>query len=167
MSRPIALLVLLVPVAELFLLLFAGRHLGGGPVLAWLGVTALVGYGLVRFGRQRLASTSMLDRIMGSLGAAPASGNVALGVVEGLDFAAAEMSIAPGDTLVVYTDGVTEAMDAGNRTFGVERLREALVTDVGSTAAEVAQSITDAVHRFAATAPQSDDLTLLCLRREP
>ena len=71
-SRPIALLVLLVPVAELFLLLFAGRHLGGGPVLAWLGVTALVGYGLVRFGRQRLASTSMLDRIMGSLGAAPA-----------------------------------------------------------------------------------------------
>ncbi|MCP5315872.1 MAG: SpoIIE family protein phosphatase [Chromatiaceae bacterium] len=106
-------------------------------------------------------------RADGSLVAAPASGNVALGVVEGLDFAAAEMSIAPGDTLVVYTDGVTEAMDAGNRTFGVERLREALVTDVGSTAAEVAQSITDAVHRFAATAPQSDDLTLLCLRREP
>lgn len=72
MSRPIALLVLLVPVAELFLLLFAGRHLGGGLVLGWLGLTAIVGYGLVRFGRQRLASTSMLDRIMGSLGAAPA-----------------------------------------------------------------------------------------------
>lgn len=72
MSRPLALLLLLLPVAELFLLLFAGSHAGGGLVFGWLGLTALVGYGLVRLGRRRLASTPMLDRIMGSLGAAPA-----------------------------------------------------------------------------------------------
>ncbi|WP_231120517.1 SpoIIE family protein phosphatase [Cognatilysobacter tabacisoli] len=71
--------------------------------------------------------------------------------------------LEPGDALLAYTDGITEAFDAGNRAFGVERLLAAL--DPGDDAQALCARLVAAVHRFADGAPQSDDITVLALRR--
>lgn len=69
--------------------------------------------------------------------------------------------LAPGDTLVLYTDGVTEAFDGALRAFGLDRLRGAL--DPARDASAQCQAVLDAVHGFAAGAEQSDDITVLAL----
>jgi sigma-B regulation protein RsbU (phosphoserine phosphatase) len=62
----------------------------------------------------------------------------------------------------MYTDGVTEAFDPGNLPFGQARLRAVLAP--GRDARSQCEALVDAVHAFAGTAPQSDDITLLALR---
>jgi sigma-B regulation protein RsbU (phosphoserine phosphatase) len=67
-----------------------------------------------------------------------------------------------GDTLVAYTDGITEALDTHNQPFGPQRLRASL--QAGADAATLCANLVADVHRFAAGAPQSDDITVLALR---
>lgn len=67
-----------------------------------------------------------------------------------------------GDALVAYTDGVTEAFDPDNRPFGSDRLLAAL--HAGTDAGALCSTLVADVHRFAADAPQSDDITVLALR---
>ncbi|MET0719173.1 MAG: SpoIIE family protein phosphatase, partial [Pseudoxanthomonas sp.] len=69
--------------------------------------------------------------------------------------------LQPGDSLVAYTDGVTEAFDADNLAFGSERLLAALRP--GYSAEENCRQLLAAVHRFAGGAPQSDDITVLAI----
>ncbi len=90
----------------------------------------------------------------------------ALGVSERIGFAAETAVLRPGDTLLLYTDGVTEAMDARDQLFGSERLEEALRGAAGATSAEdPLEAVRQAVARFTAGAEQSDDITLVSLRR--
>jgi phosphoserine phosphatase RsbU/P len=77
----------------------------------------------------------------------------------------ASMDVRAGDVLLMYTDGVTEAMNAARDLFGEERLMEHLARQPAGTAAETAANVLDAVRRFAAGAKQSDDITLVALRR--
>ncbi|WP_146907150.1 SpoIIE family protein phosphatase [Arenimonas daejeonensis] len=72
--------------------------------------------------------------------------------------------LAVGDTLVLYTDGVTEAFDPDNQPFGEQRLLETL--DPRRDARTQAEALVAAAHAFAGTAPQSDDITVLTLRLE-
>ena len=67
-----------------------------------------------------------------------------------------------GDTLVLYTDGVTEAFDLANLAFGEQRLLQALAP--GRDAQGQCAALLAAVQAFAAGAPQSDDITVLALR---
>lgn len=69
--------------------------------------------------------------------------------------------LQPGDMLVAYTDGITEAFDAGLQAFGTDRLQQA-VRDCSDPAALCGRLVAD-VHAFAADAAQSDDLTVLAL----
>lgn len=69
-----------------------------------------------------------------------------------------------GDTLVLYTDGVTEAFDPDDQPFGDVRLLETL--DPRRDARTQAEALVAAAHAFAGTAPQSDDITVLTLRLE-
>lgn len=69
--------------------------------------------------------------------------------------------LLPGDALLVYTDGVTEAFDAGDRAFGSERL-EGLPLH-GQDAGAICRQVLEAVQAFAGDAPQSDDITVLAL----
>jgi serine phosphatase RsbU (regulator of sigma subunit) len=87
-----------------------------------------------------------------------------LGLLEGTAYVAARTSIGCGDVVVLYTDGVNEAMDSERRQFGFEGLREALVQAPGS-GATAGGAILDAVRRHAAGCDQSDDITLLCFGR--
>ncbi|MEL1263183.1 SpoIIE family protein phosphatase [Pseudoxanthomonas putridarboris] len=68
-----------------------------------------------------------------------------------------------GATLLAYTDGVTEAFDPDDRPFGLDRLREALRSGCG--AREQCEQLIAQVHAFTHPAPQSDDITVLAIRR--
>jgi phosphoserine phosphatase RsbU/P len=71
----------------------------------------------------------------------------------------------PGDALVLYSDGVTEAFDLAGGEFTTERL-EALLADTAATAPEaLVRRIVAEVRRFMAGAPQADDITCLVVTR--
>jgi sigma-B regulation protein RsbU (phosphoserine phosphatase) len=76
----------------------------------------------------------------------------------------AEVSLAPGDLLVIYTDGFSEAMNPDLTEWGEERLIQAIATCNGFSARDSITGIMQAADAFAAGAPQSDDMTLVILR---
>jgi sigma-B regulation protein RsbU (phosphoserine phosphatase) len=94
-------------------------------------------------------------------------GGIPLGMFEEAEFGQQELDLAPGDALLVYTDGVTEAMDPEEALFGEERLLAVAGTQ-GRTGAELLnRAMVEAVREFARGAEQSDDITLLTLRHLP
>lgn len=68
-----------------------------------------------------------------------------------------------GATLLAWTDGITEAFDVDNQAYGQERIPEALRP--GASAREQCEDLIAAVHAFTGSAPQSDDITVLAIRR--
>ncbi len=98
----------------------------------------------------------------------PMTGGVALGVVPDYPFEQHTVTIAPGDTVILYTDGVTEAMNGGGEQFGIERLQQVFIGSPPASPQDASRMIFDAVSAFAGDTPQSDDLTCLTLqRRQP
>jgi sigma-B regulation protein RsbU (phosphoserine phosphatase) len=91
---------------------------------------------------------------------------IALGVVEEVIFDDRVTRLTPGETLVLFTDGVTEADRADGSLFGDERLTAALRAAVAAEPAALVAHIAAEVARFAAGSPQADDITLLCLAYE-
>ena len=87
---------------------------------------------------------------------------VILGVFEDLELSDHTVELCPGDSLVLYTDGVTERVSAGE-VFGSSRLAEVLAASAGLSAEEMADSIHRAVVEFGSEAPR-DDLALVVLR---
>jgi serine phosphatase RsbU (regulator of sigma subunit) len=88
----------------------------------------------------------------------------AVGVVSGIRYKDYEISLEPGDTLFVYTDGVPEATDAGNELFGTDRLLDALNSAGDVFPRELLHAVRSAVDDFVGEAPQFDDMTMLALR---
>ena len=84
------------------------------------------------------------------------------------DFEAIEASVVlePGDLLVAYTDGVTDACDASGTRFGEARLRDVLGTVRSGAAEGTVADVLGAIDAFAGDAPAADDVTLLVLGRE-
>ena len=93
----------------------------------------------------------------------PLTGGVAAGVVPDLDYRSSTVSLSPGDTVVLYTDGVTEAMSPADEEFGVERLCGVFAEGPFPDAQQANTAIFQAVSEFAADAPQFDDITCLTL----
>jgi sigma-B regulation protein RsbU (phosphoserine phosphatase) len=94
----------------------------------------------------------------------PSTGTV-LGLFPGQPYVSQSLELAPGDTLVLYTDGVTDAADPGQGLFGEERVRACFAEGAGKTATDSVERLLRQVRAFAAGAPQSDDITILALRR--
>jgi serine phosphatase RsbU (regulator of sigma subunit) len=91
-------------------------------------------------------------------------GSYPVGLVPEAEYTAACLKLEPGDTLVLYSDGVTEAMDPDDEMFGMERFAEVL-TDRGDVPLEHLQKVVlEAVENFVRGARQADDLTLLLVR---
>jgi phosphoserine phosphatase RsbU/P len=87
-----------------------------------------------------------------------------VGLVPEAEYTASCLKLEAGDTLVLFSDGVTEAMDPTDQLFGAARLREVL-TGCGSTPLEQLQkAVLEAVENFSRGASQADDLTLLLVR---
>ena len=86
-----------------------------------------------------------------------------LGIDPGARWRDQSVSILPGDALLLYTDGLTEARSASGEEFGEERLADALRSGADRPAPEVVQALLDAVSQFGPV--QEDDRTLVVSRR--
>ena len=96
----------------------------------------------------------------------PLTGGIALGMISDIQYQHNTVTLAPGDTVVLYTDGVTEAMNDKQEEFGVERLHEVFVAAPPGDAREANLAVFQAVKAFVGDTPQSDDITCLALRHE-
>ena len=90
---------------------------------------------------------------------------IALAVVPGYEYETASVTLAPGDTVVLYTDGVTEAMNEEAEEFGMDRLIALFENAPPTDTEEALDAVFGAVNEFAGEAPQSDDITCLVFRR--
>lgn len=91
------------------------------------------------------------------------AGGLVIGMMEDIEFGVRKATLAPGDFLVFYSDGVNEAMDDQLEQFSIERLGEFLGQVQASSAEEMSKAIIAEVRRYAGTAPQADDITVLTL----
>ncbi len=91
------------------------------------------------------------------------SGRV-LGLMPAEDIESETIALQTGETLVLFTDGVSEAFDVNQELFGEERLLAHLQASPGRTARETTVGVVEAVRRYAAGAKQSDDITVLSVR---
>ena len=73
--------------------------------------------------------------------------------------------IEPGDCLLLYTDGVTEALDSAGDEFGVERTIESVRASARNGAQAVVNRVIEDVRDFSGTTPQNDDITLIAIRK--
>jgi NarL family two-component system response regulator LiaR len=89
-----------------------------------------------------------------------------LGVFEDVDWEQGTAQLAPGDVLVLYTDGITEAQDRRQAFFGDRRLRETAQANLGCSALDIHQAVITEVQQFVGDAPQFDDITLMVLARD-
>ncbi|MCX6356978.1 MAG: SpoIIE family protein phosphatase [Candidatus Aureabacteria bacterium] len=105
----------------------------------------------------------LVRRVNGIEEVAGASGTV-LGIDEKAVYARGETRLAPGDALVMYTDGVTEAFDGEREMFSEERLKAAVKACRGESAGAIAACVLRGVGEFVGGAPQSDDLTIVVIR---
>jgi sigma-B regulation protein RsbU (phosphoserine phosphatase) len=94
------------------------------------------------------------------------AGNPPLGVMAGRKFVPSEVTLAPGDMLFLYTDGVTEAANRAGEMFRVPRLLETVRGLAGRSPQELMLSVIAGVESFSAGALQADDITCLVIRRE-
>ena len=94
----------------------------------------------------------------------PKTRGVVAGAMEDIQFSEAEMTLAAGDSLYLYTDGVNEAMNAAEQLFGNERMQEALVRYGQAGCVAMVDGIASELTKFVDGAEQSDDITMLALR---
>ena len=88
-----------------------------------------------------------------------------MGVFDDAKFGERELQLKPGETLLVYTDGVTEAMNEARDLFGEDRLLEAVTRQAGRTAEKLTERVVEKVEDFVREAERSDDITLLAIKR--
>ena len=100
----------------------------------------------------------------GEVLALPMTGGMAVGVMPGLPYSEDAMTMAPGDTMFLYTDGITEAMNVDEEEFTEARLEAALADGHALPVDAVLTNVTTAVVEFVAGAEQSDDITCIVLR---
>ena len=95
----------------------------------------------------------------------PTMGDPMVGAIDDLPYHEATLQLEKGDALVMYTDGVTEAMNIDYKQFGEERLKETLEDVAMHNCQEMVDAIKSDVAAFAGEAEQSDDITVLTLKR--
>src|ERR1700687_5955648 len=91
-------------------------------------------------------------------------GSYPVGLVPEAQYTAVCLKLEPGDTLVLFSDGVTEAMDPDEQMFGIARLKELLTGQMECPLELLKKCVLEAVENFARGAHQADDLTLLIVR---
>ena len=110
-------------------------------------------------------NTPVVVHADGSYTILPMTGGIALGVMPDFEFDQDSVKLLPGDTLVLYTDGVTEAMNEDGEEYGMDRLCEVLAAAPSIQAQDISDTIFESIREFAGEAPQSDDITCLTLHR--
>jgi serine phosphatase RsbU (regulator of sigma subunit) len=106
----------------------------------------------------------LLARTDGTVASLPGTGGMAMGVMRGLTYKEDSVTLTPGDTLLLYTDGISEAMDRDGREFTEARLVNSMSESHRQSVEVVVSTVIDAVRNFVGDAPQSDDITCLVVR---
>ncbi|HYH04571.1 MAG TPA: PP2C family protein-serine/threonine phosphatase, partial [Bacillota bacterium] len=112
-------------------------------------------------------SSPLIQRDGGNFEWLPVKPNFVLAGMDHVQYTAQETTLAKGDTLFLYTDGVIEAFNKKLQLYGEDRLRDHLNNQaVGSSlqAADIVESVKQSVDSFAQGAEQADDITVLCLK---
>ncbi len=91
-------------------------------------------------------------------------GSYPVGLVPEAEYTAVCLKLEPGDTLVLFSDGVTEAVDPDEQMFGTPRLKQLLTGQLECPLEHLQKCVLEAVENFARGAHQADDLTLLIVR---
>jgi len=94
------------------------------------------------------------------------TGGIVLGFLEEFDYSQETISIHPGDLLLLYSDGVTESMDASEEEFETERLADIVLQNREESPDKIIEKIIEAVQQFSDNAPQLDDITLMIIKRK-
>jgi sigma-B regulation protein RsbU (phosphoserine phosphatase) len=87
----------------------------------------------------------------------------ALGLVAGLEYPGNSLALQNGDRLAIFTDGIDEAFNENNEMYGMERFNGELAACADAPVAAAGPLLLEAIDRFAADRPQSDDITLMLL----
>ena len=104
-------------------------------------------------------------RSNGALETLPTSKNICLGVIEGIPYTSETVTLQKGDSIVTFTDGVTEACSVTDDLYGETRLEALLPTLTGQSAKDIIENVLKAVHTHAEGAEQSDDITMLVVKK--
>lgn len=92
------------------------------------------------------------------------TGSLPLGLLEGESYLSTRIQLAPGDTLLLYTDGITEAEDKDRQLFQDERLKQVFSQHQDASLQDLQDGIVRAIEKFTGGTSQSDDVTLLVVR---
>ncbi len=95
----------------------------------------------------------------------PPTKGTALGIIPGLDYNEDTVKLETGDTLILYTDGITEAFNAEGDIFSLDRLCDIFKDQHPTSSKHASEIVFDAVNEFAGDEPQSDDQACLVFRR--
>jgi len=94
-----------------------------------------------------------------------AATGIPLGLFADMNYEQTTVALKPSDSVVIFTDGVTESMDLTQAQFGRKRILETITEHRGNSAREIGIALLNAVSSFSKGTPQSDDRTLLVLKR--
>lgn len=101
----------------------------------------------------------------GSTTVIPPTGGTALGIIPEIPYKENSIKLESGDTVILYTDGITEAFNAEGELFGLDQLCEIFRDRQPQNAEDASEIVFDAVNKFAGDEPQSDDQACLVFRR--
>ena len=90
-----------------------------------------------------------------------AASGLPLGILKSVEYDTAATQLEPGDRILLFTDGITEAMNAGRELYGEDRLEALLAQSKAVSIEELVRTVTDAATSFADGAPASDDITVM------
>ena len=102
----------------------------------------------------------------GTVSELPLSKNTIVGVFDGLEYQEETLQLEKGETLVMYTDGVTEATDVALKEFGIERLNNILCHQGDASCQQIVEAVKAGIKDFVGDAEQSDDITMLVVKRK-
>ncbi len=131
-------------------------------------VTCFMGILDLKNGKMEFANAGhnppLLRRKDGSFEYLRTKAGFVLGGMEGIWYRKGDTDFSLGDTLFLYTDGITEATDAKEELYGEGRLSHILNTSDGENAKDICAKVKADVDAFVGEAPQFDDITMLCIR---
>ena len=107
----------------------------------------------------------LLLRQDGSFSELPVMENTIVGVIDNIEYQKDTLQLEQGDTLFMFTDGVTEATDAAYNEFGVERLGDILSQHSHSNCQQIVEAVKNGIKDFVGETEQSDDITMLVVKR--
>jgi sigma-B regulation protein RsbU (phosphoserine phosphatase) len=90
---------------------------------------------------------------------------IPLGFLEQFEFSEHSVAFVPGDLLLAFSDGISEAMNSFAEEYGEQQLQYVIVNHRNDSAQIIVQTIIDSVNHFTSGNEQTDDMTLICLKR--